>query len=300
MAGGAIDTDRWNTASTGNYKDDAVYFGFVSRAGAGTVASPYTWTNGGVLRLNIYDNIDPSQWTLTKIVDGIGPVTTAIARLQDRVKKNLWLYFGTGRYFFKSATAGIDDFSGQRALYGIKEPCYGNTNDLNTAADACENTALTTGDLTDQTTNATDGLTLNKDKGWYINLDAASASSGAERVVTNTVALTNGAVFFTTFKPTADICGFAGTSFLWATKYNTGYKAPAAALMGKALIQLSTGAFEEVKLGDPTQSTNPTFTEGEGRKQGVGMQGKPPADAPLLITRSGNKPVKKILHIQEK
>jgi type IV pilus assembly protein PilY1 len=304
MAGGAIDTDRANTGLPGNYKDDAVYFGYVSRARGGTDASISTdvWTSGGVLRLNTYDNIAPAQWTLTKLMDGIGPVTTAIARLQDRGKKSLWLYFGTGRYFFKSATAGIDDNSSRQALYGIKEPCYGlsNTNDLNTAADVCENTPLTTGDLTNQTTNSTDGLTLNKDKGWYINLDAASTSSGAERVVTNTVALTNGAVYFTTFKPTADICGFAGTSFLWATKYNTGYKAPAAALMGKALIQLSTGAFEEVKLGDPTQSTNPTFTESEGRKQGVGMQGKPPADAPLLITRSGNKPVKKILHIQEK
>ena len=300
MAGGAIDTDRWNTASTGNYKDDVVYFGFVSRAGEGTTASPYTWTNGGVLRLNTYDNIDPAQWTLTKIVDGVGPVTTAIARLQDRKNKNLWLYFGTGRYFFKSATAGIDDNSGQRALYGIKEPCYGLTNDMNTAADACENTALTTNDLTNQSTTAIDALTLSKDKGWYINLDPASTTSGAERVVTNTVALTNGAVFFTSFKPTADICGFSGTSFLWATKYNTGYQAPTATLLGKALIQLSTGAFEEVTLGDPTQQINSTFTDREHRRQAVGMQGKPPADAPLIISRSGNKPVKKILHIQEK
>ena len=302
MAGGAIDTDRSNTSSPGNYQDDAVFFGYVSRARAGADVSLATdvWTNGGVLRLNTYDNIDPAQWTLTKIMDGIGPVTTAIARLQDRGKKNLWLYFGTGRYFFKSATAGIDDNSGQRALYGIKEPCYGITNDMNNAADACEDTALTTNDLTNQSSSATDALTLNKDKGWYINLDAASATSGAERVVTNTVALTNGSVFFTTFKPTADICGFAGTSFLWATKYNTGYQVPGAALMGKALIQLSTGAFEEVTLGDPIQQVNPTFTDRENRRQGVGMQGKPPADAPLLITRSGNKPVKKILHIQEK
>jgi type IV pilus assembly protein PilY1 len=300
MAGGAIDTDRWNPSSTGNYKDDAVYVGYVSRTGDGTTSLPYTWTNGGVVRLNTYDSIDPAQWTLTKIVDGVGPVTTAIARLQDRKNKNLWLYFGTGRYFFKSATAGIDDNSSQRALFGIKEPCYGTANDLNAGINSCEDTPLTLSNLTNQTTGAVDALQLTKDKGWYINLDAATATSGAERVVTNTVALTNGSVFFTTFKPTADICGFAGTSFLWATKYNTGYQAPGAALLGKALIQLSTGAFEEVALGDPAKQNNATFTDREKRRQGNGMQGKPPADAPLLISRSGNKPVKKILNLQVK
>ena len=70
-------------------------------------------------------------------------------------------------------------------------------------------------------------------------------------MVTDTVALTNGTVFFTSFKPSMDLCGYGGNSYLWGVKYDTGGEAASNALNGKALIQLSTGEFKEVDLLRP-------------------------------------------------
>jgi len=111
--------------------------------------------------------------------------------------------------------------------------------------------------------------------------------------VTDTVALTNGAVFFTSFKPTADACGFGGNSYLWALDYNSGLRPPDSTLIGKALIQLSTGEFKEVDLST-------AFTDRDNRRMGSAMTGKPPGDAPPILSTSANKPIKRILHIQER
>ncbi|MDD2542224.1 MAG: hypothetical protein PHH28_14460, partial [Desulfuromonadaceae bacterium] len=153
--------------------------------------------------------------------------------------------------------------------------------------------ALTLSSLKNQTTSI--AADLGTDKGWYISLDAKddSQSLGAERTVTNTVSLVNGGVFFTTFKPTTDVCKYGGFTYIWGVNYATGGTASAAALSGKALIQLSTGAFKEVPLQE-------VLTDKNFRKMGSPMIGKPPLDAPPIISNAGNKPPKKILHIQEK
>ena len=156
----------------------------------------------------------------------MGPVVTAVARLQDRKNKNLWLYFGAGRYFFKD-----DDLDTSRRIYAVAEPCYVGRTDL----DSTCYTKFTPANLTNKTT-ANDDATPN---GWYIGLEAQNvptAGYGAERVISDPVALTNGAVFFTSFKPTTDVCGFGGNSYLWATAYDTGNQAPSAALQGRVLL----------------------------------------------------------------
>ena len=62
--------------------------------------------------------------------------------------------------------------------------------------------------------------------GWYINLDETGTFGKefkAERVVTTPSVRTNGLVFFSsTFKPTADICGFGGETLFWLVNYGTG------------------------------------------------------------------------------
>jgi type IV pilus assembly protein PilY1 len=216
-------------------------------------------------------------------------VTTSISRLQDGKNRNLWLYFGSGRYFFRD-NAAMDDREGERALYGIKEPCF---NTLTTPGNVLDKTctAAISGTVVDQTSAIS--TLVSTDPGWKITLDAATTSSGAERVVTDTVALTNGTVFFTSFKPTLDLCGYGGNSFLWATKYDTGGQGATSAMTGKALIQLSTGEFKEVDL-------SAAFTDKLNRRMATPMTGKPPSDAPPIISSSQNKPVKKILHIQER
>jgi type IV pilus assembly protein PilY1 len=299
MLGAAIDADRWE-ATTANYQDDAIYVGYTKAVTSGVIK----WTDGGVGRIMIDPlpaGTDPTNANLlgrfhwSKAVDNIGPVTTGISRLQDRKNKNLWLFFGTGRYFFRDSV-GLDDRDSRRALYGIKEPCYTTGNHIDTTC----NSAIS-GFLVDQTSSI--GIIAAGDPGWKIDLDpsttagvdGATTSEGAERVVTDTVALTNGTVFFTSFKPTMDICGYGGNSYLWGVKYDTGGQAAANALKGKALIQLSTGEFKEVDLANAF-----TDTATLNRRMATPMTGKPPSDAPPIISSSQNKPVKKILHIQER
>jgi type IV pilus assembly protein PilY1 len=295
-----IDTERWNTNEAGKrrYQDDGLYIGYTQKAGDGT------WTQGGVLRIIIPDDTDPDAidttlWKMSKVIDGIGPVTSAISKLQDRKNHNLWLYFGTGRYFYNQ-----DDMSGQRRIFGVRDLCYKSsvthTDGTTTMEDLddklCVSAATTPAafdlsSLSDQT-SGTD-TTLSNSNGWYIDLDAAGTSYGAERVISDPVAMTNGAVYYTSFKPNADLCSFGGNSYLWAVKYDTGTAVPSKALQGKALLQLSTGSFEEKDL-----STE--FTDKNSRRSGSPMSGKPPLDPPPIISKSNLKPVKRIIHIQER
>lgn len=284
LIGGPIDTDRWNAIATGRYQDDAIYVGYTKKR------STNEWTGGGVLRIMTMESTNPADWEVTHVIsDDIGPVPTAIARLQDRNNRDLWLFFGTGRYYYRAGSL-IDDYTSHRTLYGVKEPCYNTSTNPGNFLDKTCTDARASGDLTDQSTTLHAGP---QPVGWKIDLDASVTDYGAERVVTDTVALTNGAVFFTSFKPTADACGYGGNSFLWALDYNSGLRPPDSTLIGKALIQLSTGEFKEVDLSQ-------AFTDKGNRRMGVPMTGKPPGDAPPILSTSGNKPIKRILHIQER
>lgn len=283
LIGGQIDSDRWNQASPGFYKDDAVYFGYIKKAGSGNAA---TWTQGGIMRLLTMEDPDPASWTLSKVIDGTGPITTGIGRLVDRKNHKLWLYFGSGRYYYNS-----DDSGSRRSIYGIKEPCYTSVDDLD---DSCPETPLTRTNLTNQSLDsATDSLGVSTNDGWLIDLDPSDATYDAERIITNPVALTNGTVFFTSFKPTADPCGFGGSSFVWLVKYDTGFQVPERVRLGQIVLQLSTGSFEQVDI-------KTAFTARAGRRTDTPMPGKPPGDPPPIITNANNKPIKKIMHIQEK
>jgi type IV pilus assembly protein PilY1 len=130
-------------------------------------------------------------------------------------------------------------------------------------------------------------------KGWYINLDGdgvPNSSLRAERVITDPLASTNGVVYFTTYKPYSDQCALGGQSFLWALKYNSGGSA-GTLLVGKALIQVSTGAIEQLDLSN-------AFTAAGGRKS-AGMEGVPPTAQGLSILTTP-APVKRVLHIRER
>jgi len=111
----AIDLEKDSPSDSGNYQDDAVYIGYVKSDGAATPA----WSKGGVLRLVINDDINPANWTASKVIENIGPVTTSVVNLLDRKNGKLWLYFAEGRYFYKQ-----DDLATQRKLFGVQEPCF--------------------------------------------------------------------------------------------------------------------------------------------------------------------------------
>lgn len=277
-----IDADKWNPSADGFYNDDVFYLGYAKLSGT-------TWTDGGVLRVVTKEgdpNNGASNWTTSTVIDGIGPVTTYIAKLQDRTNHKLWLHFGTGRYFYKTSTE-IDDADSQRRLFGIKEPCY----NKNGAGDKFDSTcssadSLSFSQLTDKTSSPS---STEPDKGWYISLDASSGSYKAERVITDPLASFSGTVYFTTYSPTTDVCGFGGNTFLWAVKYTSG--AQSANQQGKAMLQVSTGSIEEKSLSS-------SFTDKDNRRTSA-ITGTPPKGQGLSIVISP-KPMKKIFHIKEK
>ena len=327
LTGNVIDTDRAAKASVpaatrGVYSDDVVYIGYTqldtSTASAGPPASPGSWTKGGVLRLTTSNYPDPTgvdpitgkSWAVSTLISNTGPVTTAISKLQDLNNKNLWIYFGTGRYFYKSDDPSTTT---QQQLYGVREPCYGTAGRLfsspllgpvaggsadNVFDPAClDASAGTLVDQSGSTTTAPLATLAGTDPGWTVKLDAASGSSYSERVITDSVATSSGAVFFTTLKPSSDSCAFGGNALIWALGYNSGALPPAAAMQGSVLLQTSTGAFAQLSLQSALQ--NPGNKRLDGRRLANAIIGVPPTAQGLSVIGSP-KPVKKILHIREK
>lgn len=335
-----VDVDRWNSSANGYYSDDVVYIGYtrpnvavtLSPDGAGgttwpskdvqAVTAGSTWSEGGVLRLLTNDSLNPADWTLSTMIDGVGPVTTAVTKLQDRKNGKLWTYFGSGRYFFKNGS-GSDDASIQRYLLGVQDTCYnGVTNSMNSGFNqlgikqGCGVTApatLSLSDLEDQTTTIAAALSSGK-KGWKIQLDAAGnysfgspgsplvqAAYDAERVVTNTIANFNGVIFFTTFKPSTDVCSFGGTTLEWIVDYGNGGVPPASAMKGKLLIQLSGGEIVTVDVSTATKANNDaTQTTHLDRRIRADQAGHGEGGGQSPNLQSPSQPVRKILHILEK
>jgi len=273
-----------------DYQDDAVYIPYVKQD-----PSAGTWTQGGVGRLLTKEDLTPSNWQWSKVIDGIGPVTSSVARLQHKSKGILWLFFGTGRYYFELLST-VDDENGQRQLFGIKDSCFSSCGFAPSCPEptSCpEPISGTTGLTNVDNISDADAIT-NPDasdfKGWYINLDASTGGYRAERVITDPIASLTGIVFFTTYKPYNDVCALGGKSFIWAVKYNTG-GAPGAALKGVALLQVSTGSIEQINLS--------TALSEKGGRRTSAMEGVPPTAQGLSLL-SQPPPVKRTIHVKER
>lgn len=289
LSASGIDVDKKYLSQTGNYSDDALYIGFTK---ADFTQTPAQWNKGGVLRLLTYNDPDPSHWSISPVIDDIGPVTSSVTRLQDITAHNLWLYFGTGRYYSKG-----DDQTNIQSLFGIKEPCYAASDSFSGSystpcttkiAATSTSTGVSGSTLVDQ--SGTPGTVASSKDGWFINLGTPTGSY-AKRVVTDPIASYNGLVTFSTFAPSTDVCSYGGSTSVWEVQYNTG-GAPPANMMGQLLIQLSTGAFQQVDL-------TKDFTLSSGRET-VAFKGTPPKDKPSMTSNANHFPSKRILHIRER
>lgn len=289
----------WKDKGYGRYQDDAVYVPFTKR----TSLTPYTWTDGGIGRIWTKEDLNPNNWVWNKVMEGVGPVTASVAKMDDSGAGNLWLYFGTGRYYY-SLGSQLDDANNQRRLYGIKDPCakrragtdileydYNCTSVVN---------AATLTDVTDAANAPTEGTAdAEAFKGWYINLEQAgtyhyppdaSKTFGAERIITDPKASERGVVYFTSYKPYADECSLGGKTFIWAVNFNTGGSA-GSLLRGKVLVQVSTGSIEQKDLSKD-------ITEKGGRRSSS-IEGEPPIGQGLSAILPP-KPVKRIVQIKER
>lgn len=296
MINAPIDFDQRKSGDNSYYQDDAVYFGYVKAADD----PPTVWNVGGVLRLLTKNDLDnPANWALSRVMPtsatNIGPVPSAVVKLQNYNTGDLYLFFGTGRYYFKAGDQ-IDDANIGRSLYGIKDPCF--------------SSGVLDVDCTDDVARSALGDAnsggVEDDDGWYIDLDLCTDENGAaidcasasaiyktERNVTDPLATRLGAVFFTTTKPSADVCSFGGASHLWAVNYKTGGAVSSSILRGKALMQVSTGSIEEVDF-------KTAFTgEGSrgGRKTAIAVKGQASEGASGIFVPGE---LKKILHIRER
>jgi type IV pilus assembly protein PilY1 len=270
-----------------DYQDEALYIGYVKDNDPAD-ANAGTWIQGGVGRLLTGENPDVSTWTWSVVIDDVGPVASAPTRLQNNLQKDLWLFFGTGRYFYEDAV-GADDAAGTRHLVGIKEPCYDTTSPGNPLPVTC-NTAVNPADLADVTAIAAG---VNDPEGWYITLDPQEPATGsfeAERVITDPLSSSSGIVFYTTFKPYKDVCSIGGKSHIWAVYYASG-GAAGDLLRGTALIQVSTGSIEKIDLGS-------AFSDKGGRRTSA-IEGVPPIAQGFSIFKTP-PPVERIIHMQEK
>jgi type IV pilus assembly protein PilY1 len=317
----AIDFDQNNPSSSGYYSDDVLYFGY-TRAEV-TDLTKAKWTEGGVLRIATKESPTPNDWfPPSTVIDStvfdemMGPVTAAVTKLQNYDTKKVFLYFGTGRYFYRIADQIDDDGSSgiRRKLYGVLEPCY--NKESGSFKPDCTDLAAKPKNVT----ISSKVINPEEDIGWYIDMDLCTDSSGAElscadpaaslkaeRMVTDPLATNIGAVFFTTTKPTSDVCEWGGRTHFWAVKYDTGGAVKKGTLRGRALVQVSTGSIEEKDLskaftpsegGNKIDAGDTTGATVGGRRTDM-IPGVPPTGSPPGIIIPP-KPVNRIVHIKER
>jgi type IV pilus assembly protein PilY1 len=270
-----------------NYEDDVMFVPYVKKCTSSSgICTVDTWTDGGVGRITTKEDKNPANWVWSKVVDRTGPLTSAVVKLRNIGTNTLWLFFGAGRYFYELTGGDADDGSGQRSIYGLKDPCLTPAGYVQTCTTSVDRATLT------NVTNVLD-VVINPAAGWFINLDpdpSPASDFRAEREITDPLAASTGVVFFTTYKPYTNQCRLGGNSFIWAVKYDTGGSAETL-LKGKALIQVSTGSIEQMDLSS-------AFTDAGGRKTG-GMEGVPPTSQGLSIMTTPPA-VKRVLHKRER
>lgn len=302
-AGTIVDNNQDTDA---DYQDNAVYVGYVKKCtDSSHQCTTGTWTDGGILRLLTNEDLagpdvsaggdtalNPANWVTGTVIDGIGPVTTAVGHMEDNGSGDLWLYAGTGRYSYRMSSQA-DDPDQQRILIGVKDPCFAGHGKFKSECldDVSGNDPAVLGynDLAQVDLSSAAGVS-GTIQGWKILLDTADSQYQAERDITDPVTSTTGLVLFTTFKPYAEQCSAGGKTAMWAVKYDNG-AAPGALLKGKALIQVSAPSIDQIDL--PT-----AFTRKNGRETGD-IEGVPPeAGKPALI--SSPPPVKRVLSFRER
>lgn len=216
----------------GEFKSNVVYYGTAS----GNQTSP-----SGTMRRLVTENALANNtlgdmqvaWDGNSTLADVGqPVTSAPSVARDHVK-NLWVYFGSGRFFNRNDIPQTKRMS----FYGIKEPVLSNSMTWGQVnpADLFNSTRITldgagcTGGFNRAcVTVRQNGLPLGNGQ-WDTLLSLVDAAAGwrqdftpaLERVL-GQPAILSGAALFNTYMPSDDLCAFEGTSKLWAVYYRTG------------------------------------------------------------------------------
>jgi type IV pilus assembly protein PilY1 len=189
-----------------DYTVDRIYFGDCHY-----VSAPVKGWQGKIYRILTNNQTDPNLWTMNMIMDMQQPITGEGSVATDEYN-NLWVYFGTGRLY-----SDIDESNlTQHTYVGFRDDTVHTTdytqlyNVTNVNVDT--NGLVQPGDLPFDSL-----VTMVNDRlGWY-----RTFSTAGERSLTSSLVL-GGAVLFTTFVPSGDICAYGGSGNLYALFYRTG------------------------------------------------------------------------------
>jgi len=226
-------SDSNSAMGTGFVSVDYNFDFFVDMMYYGTVVTPNNGgLTGGVHRLKIEAEPDPSKWERKEMTDTGGPMTGAPnIGFKD---KNVWVYFGTGKFW------DVSDKTDLRTqwLYGIMEPKQTNSNAYNFSQIPAgnlidvtkmivKNDGLGTLECSDGSSCLPSGVTTVEELATYIR--DTSSVDGWKRALTTTgervvgqPTLFGGLTNFTTFTPSSDYCTAEGSSTLYALYYLTG------------------------------------------------------------------------------
>lgn len=196
----------WNR----DYTVDLIYFGTCTKD-----ASLPGGYGGKIYRLWTKSDPNPEAWEYVMLMDMKRPITAEGSFASDP-EGHRWIYFGTGRLF-----SDQDEIDETPQLYvGFRDDTTNTTNPFNlynaTGIEIDTNEVV---HLPSGATMTFDALfdAVNAKLGWYRWLDAMPG----ERSLTTTLVY-GGAVFFTTFSPSGDICSYGGEGFLYVLYYLTG------------------------------------------------------------------------------
>lgn len=238
----AVDFGIGSSNSSDAFTADAVYYG--------TTAGSETTGLGRMYRLVTRNSNSPLNWTLNSTVIDVGkpiPATPTISKDDDG---RIWIFFGTGRYYNNSDTQQTS----RMTFYGIKEPVTAGTRTWGTVSSAnlFNSTRISIGAGTCgsnpkyftkncvQITNAT----VTSDWDTLVNAVRNSAgwrqdfSPAYERTL-GQPAVFRGAVLFTTYTPTNEVCSGGGNASLWGLYYKTGtpYYKPIFGVVNNVIIK---------------------------------------------------------------
>lgn len=226
---------------------------------------------GKMYRIKIDEKTDPGQWVFSTFMSLNRPVTAAPSAAVDLFNR-LWIYFGTGRYF---NDADRSDTSDQR-LVGVWDPGTG-TVDLASKLNDVTNVRVYEHGYVDVNNDKTYDYTFNRylvdrrneysngsKNGWYLTL------TGGERSLHKPTVL-GGIVLFPTFKPTTDLCGYGGTSYLYALYYETGTANEEPVIgLGTETITIDGNTYKEILKKITLGSGMPTHAViHSGQEEGV-------------------------------
>jgi len=217
----------------------------------------YAGDTEGSLWKFYYDYKDNIWKKVELFQTGGQPITAKPVSVFDEEGK-LRIYFGTGKYL-----VGVDKYNSTRnALYCLVEDKvttdppdanndhFTSTTTISKTDDLVELTSVKTQEDFDNLSS--DNQTKVDNNGWYFQLDAPA--SPAERVLEKGIVI-SGILFFTSFTPNSDVCGYGGTSRLYAIDYKRGL----IAMTGDETALENPGENERYKNLGPGLPSEPVF-----------------------------------------